>query len=44
MVILIIGILVAAAIVAAISGAGNKAKKNKQIYKSAARHKYPKKK
>jgi hypothetical protein len=43
MVILIIGILVAAAIVAAIIEAGNKADKNKQIYKSAARRKYQKK-
>jgi hypothetical protein len=43
MVAIIIALLVAAAIVAAIIEAGNKADKNKQIYKSAARRKYTKK-
>ncbi len=43
MVAIIIALLVAAAIVAAIIEAGSKADRNKNIYKQAARHKYPKK-
>jgi hypothetical protein len=43
MVAIIIALLVAAAIVAAIIEVGNKADRNKQIYKQAERHKYTKK-